>query len=77
MVRADRRRRSRAGPTARYLGELVEAEDLFAVAAAVATLIHQFLELSGDLVVGEGEHHEGQQAADGGSWRRKDGEETC
>ena len=54
--------------TGRYLGELVEAEDLFAVVVAVATLIHQSLELDGDLVVRE--HHEGQQAADGGSWRR-------
>lgn len=53
-----------------YLGELVEAEDLFAVVVAMATLIHQSLELDGDLVVREGEHHEGQQAAEGGSWRR-------
>lgn len=53
-----------------YLGELVEAEDLFAVVVAMATLIHQSLELDGDLVVREREHHEGQQAADGGSWRR-------
>lgn len=46
-----------------YLGELVEAEDLFTVVAAVATLIHQVLELDGDLVLGAGEHDERGQAA--------------
>lgn len=59
--------------TSGYLGELVQAEDLFAVVVAVATLIHQLLELDGDLDVGEGEHHEGHQAADRGSWRRSRG----
>lgn len=30
----------------------------------MAALIHQFLELDGDLIFGEGEHHKGGQAAD-------------
>lgn len=59
--------------TSGYLGELVQAEDLFAVVVAVATLIHQLLELDSDLAVREGEHHEGHQAADRGSWRRSRG----
>lgn len=54
----------------RYLGELVQAEDLFAVVGAVATLIHQLLELQGDLVAGERQHRKRRQAADGGSCRR-------
>lgn len=58
-------------PTFGYLGELVEAEDLFAVAVSMATLIHQLLQLGSNFVVGEGEHGEGEQAADGGGCRDK------
>lgn len=35
-----------------YLGQLVQAEDLLAVDVAMATLIHQLLELHGNLVIG-------------------------
>lgn len=63
--------------TSGYLGELVQAENLFAVVVAVTTLIHQLLELDGNLIVGEGEHHEGHQAADRGSWRRSRGKKKC
>lgn len=47
-----------------YLGELVKTDNLLAVVVAMATLIHQQLELEGNRIVGEGEHHEGQQAAE-------------
>lgn len=40
-----------------YLGELVEAEDLFTVVVAMATLVHQSVELDSNLVFKEGEHH--------------------
>lgn len=46
-----------------YLGELVQAEDLLAVDVAMATLIHQLLELHSNLVIGYGKHRKIQQAA--------------
>lgn len=60
-----------SGLGVRYLGELVQAQDLSAVVLAVPTLIHQLLEEAGDLVFREGKHDEGEEAAHGGSWRRE------
>ena len=53
-----------------YLRELVEAQDLFAVVVAMATLIHQSLELDGDLVFG-GRGHGERQAAERRRWIRE------
>lgn len=49
--------------TERYLGQLVEAEHSLAVGGTVATLVHQLLQLQGDLVVKWRQHGEGRQAA--------------
>lgn len=54
--------------TERYLGQLVEAEHSLAVGGAVATLVHQRLQLQGHLVVKGRQHSEGRQAAGGGRW---------
>lgn len=54
--------------TERYLGQLIEAEHSLAVGGAVATLVHQLLQLQADLVVRGRLHGEGRQAAGGGRW---------
>lgn len=51
-----------------YLGELVETQDLLAVALSVATFVHQYLELSHRLILWRGHHHKGGQAAKTSCW---------
>ena len=51
------------------LGELVQAEDLLAVALAVMTLVHQPLQLTQHLVLWGGNHHEGGQTGEAGDCR--------
>lgn len=53
-----------------YLGELVEAEDLFAVVVAMATLLHQPLELDSNLISRKRKHHKRREAAERGSCKR-------
>lgn len=60
--------------TERYLGQLVQAEHSLAVGGAVATPVHQLLQLQGHLVVSGRYHGKGRQAAGGGRWRGRERE---